>query len=74
MTERNVNVDYCGIVNLLRHLVKNSLITEKEAKKIAARIATEEQVDIVRTAYEYQYMLNSINNDINRLKSAARNF
>ena len=34
----------------------------------------QEQVEIVRTAYEYQYMLNSINNDINRLKSAARNF
>ncbi len=47
MTERNVNVDYCGIVNLLRHLVKNSLITKKEAKKIAARIAVENQVDIV---------------------------
>ncbi len=47
MTERNVNVDYCGIVNLLRHLVKNSLITEKEAKKIAARIAVENQVDII---------------------------
>lgn len=49
MRERNVNmnVDYCGIVNLLRHLVKNSLITEKEAKKIAARIAVENQVDII---------------------------
>ena len=47
MTERNVNVDYCGIVNLLRHLVKNSLITEKEAKKVAARIAVENQVDII---------------------------
>ena len=34
----------------------------------------QEQVEIVRTAYEYKYMLNSINNDINRLKSAARNF
>ncbi|MCI8607373.1 MAG: flagellar basal body rod protein FlgB [Hungatella sp.] len=34
----------------------------------------QEQVEIVRSAYEYQYMLNSFNNDINRLKSAARNF
>lgn len=34
----------------------------------------QEQVDLVRTAYEYQYMLNSINNDLNRLKSAARSF
>ena len=41
VTERNVNVDYCGIVNLLRHLVKNSL------RKIAARIAVKNNVDIV---------------------------
>lgn len=34
----------------------------------------QEQVEIVRSAYEYQYMLNSLNSDINRLKSAARNF
>jgi len=34
----------------------------------------QEQVDLVRTAYEYQYILNSITNDINRLKSAARSF
>ena len=33
-----------------------------------------EQVEIVRTAYEYQYMLSSFNNDMNRLKSAARTF
>lgn len=34
----------------------------------------QEQVEIVRSAYEYQYILNSINNDITRLKSAARSF
>ncbi len=34
----------------------------------------QEQVEIVRTAYEYQYMLNSINNDITRLKNAAKTF
>ena len=34
----------------------------------------QEQVEIVRAAYEYQYMLNSLNNDITRLKSAARSF
>lgn len=34
----------------------------------------QEQVDLVRTAYQYQYMLNSINNDIKRLQSAARQF
>ena len=39
------NIDYCGIVNLLRQLVAKDLLTRQEAKKIAAR--TEEQVDIV---------------------------
>ena len=41
------NIDYCGIVNLLRQLVAKDLLTKQEAKKIVARIATEEQVDIV---------------------------
>lgn len=41
------NIDYCGIVNLLRQLVKKDLLTRQEARKIAARIAAEEQVDIV---------------------------
>ena len=34
----------------------------------------QEQVELVRTAYEYQYMLSSINSDISRLKNAARTF
>lgn len=34
----------------------------------------QEQVDLVRTAYEYQHMVSSINNDINRLRSAAKTF
>lgn len=34
----------------------------------------QEQVELVRSAYEYQYMLNSINNDLKRLQSAARQF
>lgn len=34
----------------------------------------QEQVSLVRTAYEYQYILNSISNDISRLKSVARTF
>lgn len=34
----------------------------------------QEQIDLVRTAYEYQYVLNSINNDFSRLKSVARTF
>ena len=34
----------------------------------------QEQVEIVRTAYEYQYMLSSISNDFTRLKSVAKAF
>lgn len=34
----------------------------------------QEQVEVVRTAYEYQYMLSSINNDFTRLKNAAKTF
>jgi len=33
-----------------------------------------EQVDLVRSVLQYQYLVNSISNDINRLKSAARSF
>lgn len=33
-----------------------------------------EQVDLVRTVLQYQYLVNSVSNDINRLKSAARSF
>lgn len=34
----------------------------------------QEQVDLVRTAYEYQYMISSITSDLNRLRSAAKTF
>lgn len=34
----------------------------------------QEQADLVRTAYEYQYMLNSINNDLKCLQNAAKAF
>jgi len=34
----------------------------------------QEQVEIVRTAYEYQYILSSFNNDMNRLRNAAKSF
>ena len=41
MTIQNVDVDYCGIVNLLRQLVAEEICTEREAKKIADRIAAQ---------------------------------
>lgn len=34
----------------------------------------QEQIEVVRTAYEYQYVLSSINNDITRLRNAAKTF
>ena len=34
----------------------------------------QEQVELVRTAYEYQYMVNSISNELKRLQSAAASF
>lgn len=34
----------------------------------------QEQVDLVRSVYEYQHMVSSISNDITRLRSAAKSF
>lgn len=34
----------------------------------------QEQVELVRTAYEYQSMVNSVSNDISRLRAAAKTF
>lgn len=34
----------------------------------------QEQVELVKTAYEYQYMVNSISNDLKRLSAAVKSF
>lgn len=34
----------------------------------------QEQIEIVRSAYEYQYILSSFNSDITRLRNAAKSF
>lgn len=34
----------------------------------------QEQVDLVRTTYEYQTMMNSLNSEISRLRTAAKTF
>ena len=47
MTIQNVDIDYCGIVNLLRQLVAEEICTEGEAKKIAARIAAQLHTTII---------------------------
>lgn len=35
---------------------------------------SQEQIDLVRTAYQYQYLTNSITNELNRLREAAKPF
>ena len=35
---------------------------------------SQEQIDLVRTAYQYHYLTNSINNEIKRLQEAAKPF
>lgn len=47
MSSQNANVDYCGIIVLLRKLVAEGICTAKEAKKIAARIAAQNGVSII---------------------------
>lgn len=35
---------------------------------------SQEQIDLVRTAYQYQYLTNSITNELSRLREAAKPF
>ncbi|WP_201754691.1 hypothetical protein [Pseudoflavonifractor sp. 60] len=46
MTEKNANIDFCGIRNLLR-LLEDQGFSKTELKKIAARIAGEIGADII---------------------------
>ena len=46
MTQANINIDYCGIRNLLLALLDNGF-TEDEIKKIAARISANCGADII---------------------------
>ena len=43
----NTNVNYCGVIILLRQLVASGYCTKKEAGRIAARIAKQTGVDII---------------------------
>lgn len=47
MFTENANLDYCGVVNLLRQLLKKGVCTEPEAKKIAFKIAVTYGADII---------------------------
>jgi len=46
MAEANANINFCGIINLLRSLEKHGF-TEAEIKKIAARVAVKTGADII---------------------------
>ncbi len=46
MAEKNVNVDYCGIRNLLR-LLEDYGFSQAELKRIAARIAVDTGATII---------------------------
>ena len=38
---KNANVDYCGMLNLLRYLLETGNYQENELRKIAARLRIE---------------------------------
>ncbi|MDD3541651.1 MAG: hypothetical protein PHO69_03135 [Petrimonas sp.] len=43
----NANIDYLGMLNLLRHLLNKGVISRKEYDKIAARLAAQSGADII---------------------------
>ena len=43
----NANVNYVGILNMLRYLVEKGVITKAESKKIAEHIAIKTGANIV---------------------------
>ena len=49
----NPNINYIGILNLLRQLVEKGIITEAESKKIARHIAIKTGANIVIPASSF---------------------
>ena len=43
----NQNINYIGMVNLLRHLQNAGLVSRKEARRIAARLRAETGADVI---------------------------
>ena len=43
----NANINYCGVIILLRKMVASGHCTKKEANRIAARIAKQTGADII---------------------------
>ena len=44
---KNENIDLCGILNLLRQLIKDGTCSKQEAQKIAVRIAAQTGADLI---------------------------
>lgn len=47
MEIQNANIDFCGIVKLLRYLVAQGHCTKKEAQKLSEHIAAKLGADII---------------------------
>ena len=43
----NQNINYIGMVNLLRRLQSTGLVSRKEARRIAARLRAETGADVI---------------------------
>ena len=43
----NQNINYIGMVNLLRHLQNAGLVSRREARRIAARLRVETRADVI---------------------------
>ena len=43
----NQNINYIGMMNLLRHLQNTGLVSRKEARRIAARLRAETGADVI---------------------------
>lgn len=50
MNNQVKNLDYCGVVTMLRQLVKAGACTEAEAQKVAARVAVKFGIDIINAS------------------------
>lgn len=51
--ESNANVDYCGVLNLLRYMIKQGVCTQEEAQKIAARAQVRLGADVLLSPSEF---------------------
>ena len=43
----NQNINYIGMVNLLRHLQNAGLVSRREARRIAAQLRVETRADVI---------------------------